>query len=525
MKKLIIAIVFLLSAGNTFAQHLPTNTWGVRSVVREGAPGYSDDVNRYLTTAADPLCHPGYNIGEILSYTQLTDNGARVGTDLNDLTEYVGVGDWRANVSLTPQRGFYNRRDGTNNVGVPTTTWIKIGQQGDPRFCNNEITSIRNVRISNVNNQFDRIHFTYSSLNSTRVRVIVSGDRGIDPDGSAGSWRVPIRWVENGGEANELTAQHSDNSASYSVLVPKRTVGTVYRLHLSPGENQDQAGFMEDVLDEAQFIIPGHQLIKVSSKEMKIILASTETDGAALRLSRIRRGGGSNRDYPNNYYSYGRYRDRFSDRQFAQGRIREYTVRFHTGDLLPYEAVGFSYNKGSASGNGTQLNGPVINYSWTNNGSRDRDDSRIRLSWDIDLPTGWHIDNLSSQIIRLWSDDKHRAGGITNTTWTIFPSVSNKSNFLESGRDITIWNWADNDWEIGVRFVYDGVTYNIKLEDHVAHGSGRPEAGPREGGLRNGLRAVVINADTRGGSHGGSINFNTNYGCRQLLDDMGCSRD
>ena len=519
----------LFFSGMSIAQHLPTNVWAVRSVVPEGDQSYPQTVNRYLTTASGDLCHPGYNIGEILSYTKLNataDNRIEIGTDLNNLTAYVGVGDWRSRVSITPQRGFYNYNPHRSTIQEDVSSWTRFPTAGDPRFCNNEITGISNVRIAPVNDEFERLHFTYNSLSPTRVRVIVSADQGIDRDNTNGLWRVPIRWVENGGENVELTAQQELGSASYSVLVPKREVGTVYRLNLSPGEREGNLGHRNHVVED---VVPGAFITNINSRELQIVIASNSPDGSSIWIDRISKEG-TGRDRNNFYSRFGTNSGRFEETASrAGGRLKRYRDRFYGGDLRPYEAIRVDYNKGGHIGHVEQLNGPIVNYTWHNNGARNDNDSRLTLRWRLDLPPGWSSSRFTNTLIRFYSDDGYRLGAASNVARVDFPnntdSRRNASAFVEGSYTNTgDHRWHDNNWELGVSLDYEGQRYRIKLEDHVSHDLSRPEAGPREGGLRNGIRSRVTNTDNRGGSHGGSINYNNSYGCSALLDH-GCFRN
>ena len=526
--KNILLVVMLFISGLSIAQHLPTNVWAVRSVVPEGDTSYPQTVNRYLTTASGDLCHPGYNIGEILSYTKLNataDNRVEIGTDLNNLTPYVGVGNWRSELSVTPQRGFYNYNPSRSSLQAEVSDWTRFPTAGDPVFCNNEITSISNVRISAYNDQFERLHFSYNSLSPTRVRVIVSGDAGIDRDNSNGAWRVPIRWVENGGENTELVHTTEAGSGSYSVLVPKREVGTVYRLNLSPSEREGNLGHRNHVVED---VVPGAFITNIHSRELQIVIASNSPDGSSIWIDRISREG-TGRDADNFYSRFGRNSDRFEETASrAGGRLKRYRVRFYGEDLRPYEAIRVDYNKGGHVGRIDQLNGPIINFTWVNNGARNRDDSNLSLRWRLDLPPGWSSSRFTNTLIRFYSDDGFRPGAATNVARVDFPnntdSRRNASAFVEGQYSGGNWRWHDNEWELGVSLDYEGRRYRIKLEDHVSHNSGRPESGPREGGLRNGIRSRVTNTGERGGSHGGSINYNNSYGCSGLLDH-GCYRN
>ena len=440
--KNILLVVMLFISSISIAQHLPTNVWAVRSVVPEGDTSYPQTVNRYLTTASGDLCHPGYNIGEILSYTKLNataNNRVEIGTDLDNLTPYVGVGDWRSGVSITPQRGWYN-------YSTERDEWRKISQQGDPRFCNNEITSISNVRISAYNDQFERLHFTYNSLSPTRLRVIVSADAGIDRDNTNGAWRVPIRWVENGGENTELTAQQELSSAAYSVLVPKRQVGTVYRLNLSPGEREGNLGHRNHVVED---VVPGAFLTNINRNTLEFVIASDSPDGASIWIDRISRDG-NDRDANNFYSRFGNNSSRFVETaNRAGGKLRRYRVNIHTGDLNPYEAVRIDFNKGGYIGHLEQLNGPTVHFTWDNNGARNRDDSRLNLRWRLDLPPGWHSSRFTNTIIRYFSNDGYRFGAVADVTHTVFPANTrdNGSAFVEGSRGFNTWQYHDNDWE------------------------------------------------------------------------------
>ena len=525
MKNLLLVVMLFIS-GLSIAQHLPTNVWAVRSVVPEGDTSYNQNVNRYFTTASGDLCHPGYNIGEILSYTKLNataDNRVEIGTDLNNLTPQVGVGEWRAGLSISPQRGWYNRRV-ERPAGEDIIVWEKISQQGDPRFCNNAITSISNVRISAYNNQFERLHFSYNSLSPTRLRVIVSGDAGIDRDNTNGVWRVPIRWVENGGENNELVHTTEAGSGSYSVLVPKRQVGTVYRLNLSPGEREGNLGHMNHVVED---VVPGAFLTNINRNTLEFVIASDSPDGASVWIDRISRDG-NDRDANNFYSRFGNNSSRFVETaNRAGGKLRRYRVNIHTGDLNPYEAVRIDFNKGGYIGHLEQLNGPTITFGWHNNGARNRDDSHLSLNWDIDLPPGWDRSGLTNTIVRFFSNDGYGALRVAAETYTLEPrnTRNNGSAFLMGGHGHSNWEYHDNAWELGVSLDYRGSRYRIKLVDRVDHNhpNGRPEGGPRAGSISNGIRSNANNRDTRGGSHNGYIHFNNDYSCRNF-DGQVCDR-
>ena len=486
MKKLLTLFIIFAS----LAVQAQQNRWVVRSVVPEGDPQYNQSVNRLLTTRTDlDVCHPGYNIGEILSYVQLNataDNVVQIGTRPDALVSYTGVGNWRENVSVYSQRGWYARGNIPDGSGGVRIGWTQVSGQGDVRGCTNEIR-ISNPRITDsAVNGAEELFFSASLANENeRLRVTVR-DIGIG-EGSALELNTGTHYSFDGRTTSRDVSLHLD----------EREVGNIYVLRVA--SEADPTNFAEYTFP----VKSGGRILSINSDQMQFVIADSRNTGRDhIRIHRRHRGDEGSRslnDFRTN--SHPTFRETWSR---EGGRVRRYSVRFD-GHLRPYESVILNHSRsGSPSNNVPQLNGPRIYYTWTNNAASSNSDVSYRLAWRIELPPGWSRSGFSQRQIRLYSRDN-------NLPWTQNPSLS-VGHFFNSGAPQTNWRYADNNWELGVRFVYNGDTYGIKLRDHIAHGSGRPKAGSgRAGGLYNGISARVHNTDTRGGSHGGSINFNNTW--------------
>ena len=516
MKKLLIAIVLLLSAGNTFAQNTyPNNLWGLRTT--------SSEHEFYFTQTSECLTdRTGFRSPneEVVRFYQFNDDTVKIGEDQNNLVTYqrTGPNQDRAHrihdlVGFTPRWITSDVVDGVNNNFRNSTN------TRPPSFCNNRIVEVTNIRISEVPGHptLERLQFSYRSLENTRVRIIVSGDRGVRELGSQNIYRHQIRWAPTGSTRNELMNEGATRSDDITIYVPKREIGDVWRLHLSPGENTDFSGVRETILTDPQYIVPGVEIITINNDFVEFVVAGSNDDPIIFvdKLKRLRSEGYDDDYWVLNGRRSGQFQRIYGQHgSYANGNIKRYRLNFG-GYMIPYESVRLDVRVGGRGSNiqKIQMNGPEIRYFWTNN-RPDNADETWQLKWQMELPPGWDASSISRGQIRAWGDtdylgstwprdngrsDTGYGGSYTNGVYTF------DSNTWNHG-----WRFADNAWELGFRFIYRGDTYIIKMTDHITHGGNRlsPNRGT-SGGFTNGPWGGVTREPRDTHTVGTPINFGT----------------
>ena len=482
----------LFISGLSIAQQ---NRWVVRSVIPEGDQSYSQSVNRLLTQRTDnDICHPGFNIGEVLSYVQLNataDNVVQIGTNPNALVSYTGVGNWREGVSVWRQRGWYSYFV-TRPAGIDIINWNQISGQGDPINCSNDLTDVQ-ATISGSDEDDEILAIRYRVRDRDNLRITIRNelyDSNVNINGSSNPHVF---------DANGLGTR--------SIRVPKRRSGDIYTIRVAFDNDLDN--YEETTLQ----IVNGIRVESIDRYGINFIVAdrgNTGTDN--IRLDRVHRGDDTSR----NQNSFDTASQRFSR---AGGRVRAY-VSHYDGKLRAYEAVRIVARRGGNERTYIQLNGPTIEFTWFNRGVSNRDNVNLNLHWKLILPPGWSKTRLTNRGIRFFSNDGYRPFAIAATTTTRYRNVSNVDTFIQGSlNNFNLWQYMDNNWEVGVNFDYNGLNYRIKIVDHVGHGNGRPERTDYRGGARTGHSGRVTNFNEVGGSHSGSITWNRNWaGCTTGCD-------
>ena len=480
MKKLLLVVMLFIS-GLSIAQ----DTWVVRSVVPEGDVTYSQSVNRYLTQVTDRLCHPGYNIGEVLSYVTLNSNSITIGSDpvIDTGTTYNTVGDYRSNINLISRRGWYNRglRTGLNGG----FDWRQIGQQGDPIPCETRVTEIRDINFSGGDGiEVLSFHYTANKANQFRVWVV-----------DVANGNTPVRVAND----REYFQFHGGTVDPVSFSVPQRQIGNAYEIRMAAVSDLDL------VTTQEAPIVVGTRILSIDSRGLQFITASNNVGADNIWLDRIHRG-----DTPSR--NRGRFKEGVTTRHWSRagGKVRRFTINFNDGDLYTYEGIQLNTQRAGDSNRWVrQLNGPRVHFTWRNIASND---AELYLNWRVELPPGWSESGITNPQYRLYS-----ASG--DIPWTINNTNISVGDMLSGNYRISNWRYVDNFWELGIRFNYAGRTYGIKLEDHVSHNEDRRRSGDdRTGGLYNQIGGTPWNYDfysnrnsNGGGHHPGTINFNNSW--------------
>ena len=306
-------------------------------------------------------------------------------------------------------------------------------------------------------------------------------------------------------------------SDDITIYVPKREIGDVWRLHLSPGENTDFSGVRETILTDPQYIVPGVEIITINNDFVEFVVAGSNDDPIIFvdKLKRLRSEGYDDDYWVLNGRRSGQFQRIYGQHgSYANGNIKRYRLNFG-GYMIPYESVRLDVRVGGRGSNiqKIQMNGPEIRYFWTNN-RPDNADETWQLKWQMELPPGWDASSISRGQIRAWGDtdylgstwprdngrsDTGYGGSYTNGVYTF------DSNTWNHG-----WRFADNAWELGFRFIYRGDTYIIKMTDHITHGGNRlsPNRGT-SGGFTNGPWGGVTREPRDTHTVGTPINFGT----------------
>ena len=509
MKKLLTLFIIFAS----LAVQAQQNRWVVRSVVPEGDPQYNQSVNRLLTTRTDlDVCHPGYNIGEILSYVQLNataDNVVQIGTRPDALVSYTGVGNWRENVSVYSQRGWYARGNIPDGSGGVRIGWTQVSGQGDVRGCTNEIR-ISNPRITDsAVNGAEELFFSASLANENeRLRVTVR-DIGIG-EGSALELNTGTHYSFDGRTTSRDVSLHLD----------EREVGNIYVLRVA--SEADPTNFAEYTFP----VKSGGRILSINSDQMQFVIADSRNTGRDhIRIHRRHRGDDNRRSIQNfRTNSHPSFRETWSR---SGGHVRRYSVRFD-GHLRPFESVILNHSRsGGPSNNILQLNGPIVRFTWDvtrcRNCNSRRDDSFTGgYAYNAELPPGWNPSNVQE------INDDGYGRHYTGIDGTFSPHHNTYGSNPRHGAVAgpAAWELRDNWVEMGWRARYAGQTYVVKIWDHISHGDNR--LGHRNqrdnhhdnGGVYNKptVNGMVIgNIDhsqsegTNGYQAGRDLNFNTSW--------------
>ena len=509
MKKLITIFAILMSFA-TQAQNTQyaDNVWSIRNTSSGRAIFY--------TNVEGERCNDVYDITDPVRYVRLPQGNQLIsfGEDIDDLTEYTITGplDVDNRRIYANQVGFYFPASTVLNADITDSTPRSINVGLGDGDCQIEITSIHDVRYTDptVGDGIETLTFSYhTSRVGDRLRVYI-----IDDTAGLTTQRAVSAPVRINGNHEYYAFDNNSVSGRVSVTVPIRNIGTGYRISLV---------LESDVSVNREFstdVKPGVRITSIDGAGMHFITADNHSSGADdIWIDRTRRD--PTQSSVRNFRWFKRSTregDIAQNWSYKGGVVKKYTTLFNSRDhtvgrLRPYESVEVNFQRpGRHVVSTEQLNGPRIRFTWDTNAPRNNGDVRIVLNWRLELPPGWSTSRLGSRQIRLYSRDN----GVNVESFSV--ARTNINDFLNGmnvrGGGIT-HRYADNDWELGVRFTYAGSTYEIKLVDNVAHGEhngGRAKSGSgRAGGLYNGIEAQVHNTDTRGGSRGGSINFNDGW--------------
>ena len=491
MKNLILMVMLFLSGFSIAQNQLPTDVWGIRNTGFQGQTPLSHRV--YLSRSSEELCHDMFEIADPSRYVRIPSSGDNiigVGTDLNNLTNYTVLG------SFTPQPrfGFYEAHQQHDGVDFETVARTRSGAYNDPAPCVNRVTEIRDVRFS-VNGAGDEIiAFTYEASAPGRFRVWIE-------DAGNNNARVRV----NGG-----TADHYERNGGtvdpVSLSLPRRQVGNAYVIKMAAVSDLDE------VYSQEAPIVGGTRITNINSDRIEFITASNDLGPDVIWLDRFHR---ENRPSSR---TRGRFKTGATKNwERAGGKIRKFTVEFGSTDLYTYEGVQVNAERGEQPNRSVRaLNGATITFTWRNAGEPSKGDAWIGINWRLELPPGWRESGITNPQIRIYSND----GNLRTTTRE---GADDRDELLSGSYNFgggNTWRYADNDWELGVGFNYNGRTYRIKLVDNVGHGEhnggNRPTGSDRAGGMRNEIGGLITNEGhggirAEGGSRSGSINFNSGW--------------